>query len=267
MQITYKNHPILHKLETGDLGNDIAFYQSDFDMDFAYPLFKEIWAAYAEAFKNEVFYVTEQFAKEIGTKVMLMTNDEGSPSISGREISKTKACGTFIRKHYAFCYFSDPIHNAYILFGFSEDIYFKRWVFDTVVFDWESFTPQKLAWSTIHNGDGTRIPLSDRTPRAIDKFAQILATRYFVENVQTKTKVMLPPKSKTKHDSQLHKNETSFGVTVLDAHWFTTIIQPHPFNVKGHIRKQRCGPGWKQVKDVYIETFEKRGYTSKFKKK
>ena len=61
-------------------------------------------------------------------------------------------------------------------------------------------------------------------------------------------------------------NRTPFLVTQLDSTWLKTIVRTEGFMVRGHFRLQRYGEGNLQRKLIYIEPFEKHGYTRRAKK-
>lgn len=66
-----------------------------------------------------------------------------------------------------------------------------------------------------------------------------------------------------KHVGEKYVNETKYAVEILDSTWFTTIIRSEGFGVGGHFRMQPYGPGMAQKKLIWIEPFEKTGYTRK----
>lgn len=55
------------------------------------------------------------------------------------------------------------------------------------------------------------------------------------------------------------KNDTSFGITVVNTNW-NKIIRTEGFSVDGHLRKQPYGPGRKLRKLIWIDPFHKNGY-------
>lgn len=65
------------------------------------------------------------------------------------------------------------------------------------------------------------------------------------------------------HAGQKYVNETEYAIEILDSTWFTTIIRSEGFKVGGHFRMQPYGPGMAQKKLIWIEPFEKTGYTRK----
>ncbi|MBX2927022.1 MAG: hypothetical protein KF852_04240 [Saprospiraceae bacterium] len=66
---------------------------------------------------------------------------------------------------------------------------------------------------------------------------------------------------KGKLNGDKHLNETDLKVTVIDSTWFTNIIRTNGFSVTGHFRLQACGEGLKDRKLIWINEFEKSGYT------
>lgn len=71
---------------------------------------------------------------------------------------------------------------------------------------------------------------------------------------------------KTKYLGQKCINDTKQNITYLDSHWFTNIIKSAGFGVRGHFRLQPCGVGMKDRKLIWIESFEKTGYTAPARK-
>lgn len=67
--------------------------------------------------------------------------------------------------------------------------------------------------------------------------------------------------SKKSGDSNL----SEFNVIRLDSIYFTRIYREEGFSVSGHFRLQPCGEGLKSRKLIYINPFEKNGYTRRAK--
>lgn len=61
-------------------------------------------------------------------------------------------------------------------------------------------------------------------------------------------------------------NDTKTNVTILDSTWFTTIVKTEGFAVRGHFRLQACGKDMQERKLIWINDFEKNGYTRHFKR-
>ena len=73
-------------------------------------------------------------------------------------------------------------------------------------------------------------------------------------------------KQRGKINGEKHVNKSDLDVTVIDSNWFRNIIRSDGFNVKGHFRLQPCGVGRKEKKLIWINEFEKTGYSMKAKK-
>lgn len=61
-------------------------------------------------------------------------------------------------------------------------------------------------------------------------------------------------------------NETKGVVNILDSKWFTTLVKSDAFKVRGHFRLQPCGEGMKDRKLIWINDFQKDGYTAPARK-
>lgn len=58
-----------------------------------------------------------------------------------------------------------------------------------------------------------------------------------------------------------YKNETKTDITYLTSTWFTNLVKSDAFKVRGHFRLQPCGQAFKDKKLIWINDFEKHGYT------
>ena len=72
----------------------------------------------------------------------------------------------------------------------------------------------------------------------------------------------LPPNAKAADISCSYLNKTKGTVKILDSKWFTTLVKSDSFNVRGHFRFQPCGEGMKDRKLIWINEFQKDGYTA-----
>lgn len=66
-------------------------------------------------------------------------------------------------------------------------------------------------------------------------------------------------------NSVQYKNLNKHNIHVIDSSWYTTITRTEGFMVRGHLRMQPCGPNMSERKLIYIDSFEKHGYTRKAK--
>jgi hypothetical protein len=58
-------------------------------------------------------------------------------------------------------------------------------------------------------------------------------------------------------------NDTELPIEYIDSTWFVTLIHTEGFKVSGHFRLQPYGKGLGKRKLIYINEFEKTGYTRK----
>ncbi len=61
------------------------------------------------------------------------------------------------------------------------------------------------------------------------------------------------------------KNSDNIDVVYVDSSWFTNLIRTGAFKVKGHFALRACGKGRSERKLVWINPYEKNGYTRKAK--
>lgn len=57
------------------------------------------------------------------------------------------------------------------------------------------------------------------------------------------------------------KASSFINVELIDSKWFTTLIKSDSFGVKGHFALRACGKGRSERKLVWINPYEKSGYT------
>lgn len=75
--------------------------------------------------------------------------------------------------------------------------------------------------------------------------------------------------SKAKHGSSKDPNnllnDTPFPVTILNSRWKKTAVRTEGFLVRGHYGLRRYGTGRSMARVVFIEPYEKKGYTRTYK--
>ncbi|MVN79269.1 hypothetical protein GO988_23295 [Hymenobacter sp. HMF4947] len=60
--------------------------------------------------------------------------------------------------------------------------------------------------------------------------------------------------------AQGHYNATSLPVVLVDSTWNKYLVRTEGFEVSGHFRLQRCGPGNAELKLTWIKPYQKHGY-------
>lgn len=68
-------------------------------------------------------------------------------------------------------------------------------------------------------------------------------------------------RKKVKKQGEKILSEIKSNIQVLDSNWFTTFVRSEGFNVKGHFALRAYGEGRKKRKLVWINPYEKSGYT------
>ena len=90
----------------------------------------------------------------------------------------------------------------------------------------------------------------------------LLTTIYFIHNCEIEEKLVKADR-KVVHNNDKFLNETKSDIKILDCKWFTDLVRDTPFHVKGHLRWQRHGEKFSKRKLIWIDEFEKSGYTRK----
>jgi len=92
--------------------------------------------------------------------------------------------------------------------------------------------------------------------------SSFLTTLYFIHNCEIEQRI-IKPNQKDRSNGQKHYNESKSDITILDCRWFTELVRDTPFHVRGHLRWQVHGEGRTKRKLIWIDEFEKNGYTRK----
>lgn len=95
--------------------------------------------------------------------------------------------------------------------------------------------------------------------------ADIYTLLLFIKYCDIETKVTSPQNRRTNVAGQKYLNETDKRISILDSTWFTNLVVSGAFNVSGHLRWQHYGPGNSLKKLIWIDEFQKEGYTRKAK--
>jgi hypothetical protein len=93
----------------------------------------------------------------------------------------------------------------------------------------------------------------------------ILANELFINYAEVEKKQVMPSRQIWDGPTCLYNNKTKYPITVVDSTWFTNLVVSGAFKVRGHFRLQPCGQGLKDRKLIWINDFEKEGYTRKAK--
>lgn len=73
------------------------------------------------------------------------------------------------------------------------------------------------------------------------------------------------PRQKVGKEKFLSK-DFPYKIDIITSNWFTEIVRSKGFSVRGHFRLQPCGKGREERKLIWINPFEKDGYTLRARK-
>lgn len=94
----------------------------------------------------------------------------------------------------------------------------------------------------------------------------VVTFELFKNYADVETKIISKAKGrKVKINGDRYKNDCNVPVVIIDSAYFTNIIRTKGFKVKGHFALRACGKGKKDRRLVWINPFEKQGYTRKAK--
>jgi hypothetical protein len=112
-------------------------------------------------------------------------------------------------------------------------------------------------------------PAKDDAVGHLCSLAKLVLSYIMFKKYATVETVYLSGKSKRLLPNSTEKalNESGLNMTYYDCSWFTTIIRTEGFKVRGHFRLQpyKDNDGKWQKKLIYINGYEKHGYTRKAK--
>lgn len=100
--------------------------------------------------------------------------------------------------------------------------------------------------------------------------ANVIIFELFKQYAEIETKLVKPkdkPKERIKRKGgQLASREFPYKINIINSTWFTKIVRSEGFKVKGHFRLQPCGEGLKDRKLIWVNEFQKSGYTRRSQK-
>lgn len=104
---------------------------------------------------------------------------------------------------------------------------------------------------SIHQNEGTLIPWLTLVYLAFYHFAEIETKIISSENLT----------AKVIHNNEKYYNDTKSRIEIIDSNWFTKIIRTTGFKVSGHFKFQPYGSNFSKRKLVWIDEYQKDGYT------
>lgn len=258
MIINYKTFPALEYIKPAWDGrmhmalDDMAFYKSFGG------LYSENFKRYSKYFKQEVNIICKEFAdaaEKHERRLMLLLKDIAQNDISGFCCDGCFLWGNFVHMiHHRFIKGSENVEVAYFIFeknGFPAAF----WVDDIGV------SKGQFMW--INNEISKRMGIhEDWQIREFFTYniGKLIAIKMF-KTFSDIEEVEIEPRKKKRAKNIKYFNDTDIKVTHLDCTWFTTLIRTEGFRVNGHFRLQPCGERLKDRRLIWINDFEKHGYT------
>ena len=195
-------------------------------------------------FKDEFFkdFLLSEKVKKIATKIKL--HDKFNYSFLGK--AKNTAATYLIDKHRFFRY--------YIEDGFIYIFHLKM-------------TPVPQGMYTNYNTfriNLTTGEILDDNPESYKIAEEFARLMIFIE-LSDVDYTFVKPKQKIGNKSYGYKNDSKLPFMVIDTSWNQVSVRTQGFAVKGHFRVQPCGKELKDRKLIWIDGFEKQGYTRKRK--
>jgi hypothetical protein len=255
-------HTVLHFLEQGTISEpykvinkkmhpgQVEQFKSDIDVCFKH---------FAPFFKGRVQYITQPFydaylaAKE---KLVDVMKTESLGDASGTFVLNvgqgiTKTIFYAIKHHKA----EDNGSLRFIYMEFSKSR-------DTGLLILEA--------GALQNDAGMSFYLSDTYIRnSVDSFmivAEFILMCLFIKYCEVETKVLKPNEKYRDKKKTKYFNETKSSIEILDSTWFTNLVVEGTFPVTGHWKLQPYGPALSQRKLIFIDPYERHGYTRRARK-
>lgn len=212
--------------------------------------------ALPQHFKNNIRFISKPFQNAFEkTKSKLI-------DIFDKE--EINECGTFI-------YTPNPsvtntLFYSVETFGTGDD-----WKIRTAIFLFEKNTANEyplLVACVLDDTENSKNLISSLYIKSgidhMDLVAFVTTLLCFIKHCEIETKI-IPAGKKDYHVGNKYLNETKSNITVLDSTWFTTVIRSGGFMVGeetgGFFKWQRYGIGLAKKKLIWVQPYEKEGYT------
>jgi hypothetical protein len=261
MKVSYRNWPIIKKLEDNRLGN-LPIYEGDkLYFDYFGQNFTSYWKLYSNNFKNEINYITWPFyqaSKRAQDKLVQLYQD-----IILQEIDDFKVSGCFLMDGNMFMLHKEirrdtqDFECAFFMFT-REGIPLAMYV--------DSAEHSIFQNGFISSVFGLKLSEEEIKNWLTYKIIELVIIKMFKSYAEVETKI-LPPNSKTKYGDTKCINDTESKITHLDSKWFTNLVKSNGFNVRGHFRLQPKKKDGQWIRElIWINEFEKSGYTAPARK-
>lgn len=266
MKISKHNYPILEKLSKNSLGV-LPFYDVDYNIAYdkeAIDFFVSNWKKHTNLFKKQINVVTNPFkeaAFKAQSKLAGLCDSElnGEFSFSGVYVVHH----TVFMLHMVITNENDFIPKAFYVFNKNGNP-----LICDITIQVENGDYQRSVWvsKAIHNDKNKNYTIDDEYKTSDNFLAHVILFDMFKKYADVEIKE-ISPNTKRRSIYCIYKNEINLKVNFLDSKWFTTIVKSDAFKVSGHFRLQPKKINGEWTKElIWINDFEKQGYTSLAKK-
>ena len=261
MNLKYKKYPILKQIEDLKTGKDI---------DWLFSTFTDIKG-------NSIHLDNERFFQNLLGNPIYYYSKELTNKISKRDFNFLKTLKPYMGQdltdkgliisndYFNYLYnieFIDGVNNFDLILILSS----KQGMFiSSLAKGYVDTTTSKFMCNIYVNTLYLKSALSNQLYEEIkEAYSSYFITNLFEHIVFKKyapieTNIVKPSKgtkSKRKKGCQ-----SKIEINVIDSNWFKNIIRSEGFSVKGHFTLRACGIGRKERRLVWINPFEKKGYT------
>ncbi|MBE7174697.1 MAG: hypothetical protein INR73_29270 [Williamsia sp.] len=253
--LTYRNNPILQKLHDGKLGQ-IGYYLQDADF-FNTPgqavQIGDAFKAKLPYFKRKIRLLSQPFQEAMWRAQKLLTE-------AGMMDRLPSDCGTLVMGETTYLY---QLENGPDFYACDVWEFYKDRLVSMVAERWTPKTGQEMqAWRSkaLLTKESLAMVDNNHTLWAGQAVGNVFLFIQFLKHCPIQTKELTARKKARLYDCK-YVNQTDLTIQVLNSTWFTNLVKSEGFNVRGHFRWQRHGPNNSLLKLIWINEFEKSGYT------
>lgn len=251
MKFTYEKFPVLEKLDKGVFGiiginPDHQEFQNPDNLIF----FRDNFKANIPSFKSNIQYISTTLKHAI---------ERARPKLMTPEmLARISSCaGTILLSdvaQYCYCINSsgDPNDDywEYIVYVFQGGLLYAA-LFNTgnqrQIYTYHGYkTQQDMAY-------GDQI------------LGGLLLILNFLKYAEIETVIAEPSRPIFEGVNCLYNNKSKHNIKIIDSKWITTLVHSDAFKVRGHFRLQPYGESLKERKLIWINEFQKNGYTREAK--
>lgn len=210
------------------------------------------WPKIVHRFKEKIQYISDPFYQAYNSAAHKL-----SSVIDAEDIHES---GTFISR-------SSPSETNTIFYDIATEGKGSDFKLTAVIFFFTKDTNREkpsLAMYVQRNSKGIKNYISETGHKygidGMQVIADVFTLILFMKYAELQTKIIKSEK-KDFHIGIKYVNETKSNIEILDSTWFTTIVRSEGFKVSGHFRMQPFGPKLTERKLIWINPFEKTGYT------